>query len=176
MKKIIIAIIFTASIGFLAGCQNVSSKDIDMFFEQDLTKLSAPLKLTHPEAKITGLDVDFDGKKIKVELHGQDANQEFEMTVNPFTQEILKDKSEKLDREDKLETVAELPKFNSLKSLQELKTSLLNEKIALDAIESMELSRNLSQNIWEVQVKEKAKEINYFIDAQTGNVLGKEVD
>lgn len=176
MKRIMGSLVLLTSLVFLGGCQKVSKDEMSQFFDKDLLKLVENYTSVHGTAGLNSIDVDFDGKRIEMTIQGRDTEKEYEMIIEPLKNDVLKDKSEKLDREDKIENEATISDIKKLKSLKEMKSAFVAEKIDPEAIESMELGNELNKNVWEVQVYQGKKEMTYYFDGMTAELLQTEID
>ncbi|QIL46478.1 hypothetical protein G7081_05035 [Vagococcus coleopterorum] len=176
MKKLSLIVATFGMVGLLAACQKVSKEDVTRLFTQDLATYETTFHQANPEVKVSDIEIDFDGKAIKVAVKGQDAERDYETSMTYDGAKILKERSEKLDREDKQEAPEVLTNLKELATLTELESALKKEAVDIETIESMELGKELGQNIWEVQTKEGRQEFNYFFNAETAELIKKERD
>ncbi|MBO0471271.1 PepSY domain-containing protein [Enterococcus sp. DIV0242_7C1] len=131
----------------------------------------------YPNTAITSLDLDPSFGTYYYEIKGVDDSKEYEVKINAETGELKKEREETLDREDQngVEKANEALDLNNLKSMDDI------SKIAVDSFgegQAIEwsLERELSTTYWEVKVQSGNQEMSVKINAQTGDVLEKELD
>lgn len=131
----------------------------------------------YPNTAITSLDLDPSFGTYYYEIKGVDDSKEYEVKINAETGELKKEREETLDREDQngVEKANEALDLNNLKSMDDI------SKIAVDSFgegQAIEwsLERELSTTYWEVKVQSGNREMSVKINAQTGDVLEKELD
>ena len=131
----------------------------------------------YPNTAITSLDLDLSFGTYHYEIKGVDDSKEYEVKINAETADLTKERVETLDREDQ----NGVEKANEALDLNNLKTRDDISKIAVDSIgegQAVEwsLDRELTITYWEVKVQSGHQEISVKINAQTGDVLEKELE
>ncbi|GGC89440.1 PepSY domain-containing protein [Enterococcus wangshanyuanii] len=178
-------ITFDSSTGESSSTKNTASSSTAT---ADATKNQVQVKVTledavkayqeaYPNTAITSLDLDPSFGTYYYEIKGVDDSKEYEVKINAETGELKKEREETLDREDQngVEKANEALDLNNLKSMDDI------SKIAVDSFgegQAIEwsLERELSTTYWEVKVQSGNQEMSVKINAQTGDVLEKELD
>ncbi|EOH97073.1 hypothetical protein UAY_02805 [Enterococcus moraviensis ATCC BAA-383] len=203
-KKLIIGTVCLGFI--LAGCTSnnkslenneksqVSSEKLDQSTTNDSnTKVTESAKLSeikvtvdeaikayeeaYPNTTITSLDLDTSFGSYYYEIQGVDDTTEYEVKINATDKKLTKEREETLDREDQngVEKENEALDLKKLKSLEEV-SKIAQESVGQGEAFEWSLDRELSITYWEVKVRSGNDEVSVKINAQTGEVVEKEID
>lgn len=131
----------------------------------------------YPNTAITSLDLDTSFGSYYYEIQGVDDTKEYELKINAATAKSTKEREETLDREDQngIEKENEALDLKELKSLEEV-SKLAQESAGQGEAVEWSLDRELSITYWEVKVVSGKDEVSVKINAQTGDVIEKEIE
>lgn len=131
----------------------------------------------YPNTTITSLDLDTSFGSYYYEIQGVDDTTEYEVKINATDKKLTKEREETLDREDQngVEKENEALDLKKLKSLEEV-SKIAQESVGQGEAFEWSLDRELSITYWEVKVRSGNDEISVKINAQTGEVVEKEID
>lgn len=119
--------------------------------EVSLTDAVTIFQQAHPEASIHSVDLDSNSGKVKYEISGQDATNEYEMEIDATTKEVMKDKSEREnDQEGSLD-------FNKILSPVE----------AIELASNVEQANGYSLTGWSLEADDGIQKYN--IEFKNGN-------
>lgn len=131
----------------------------------------------YPHTAITSLDLDPSFGVYYYEIKGVDDSKEYEVKINAETGELKKEREETLDKDEqngveKKNEALDLKDIRSVDDVSKIAQDSLGEGTAIE----WSLERELSVTYWEVKVQTGNKEMTVKINAQTGDVLEKELD
>ncbi|ALS01861.1 lysis protein [Enterococcus silesiacus] len=131
----------------------------------------------YPNTAITSLDLDTSFGSYYYEIQGVDDSKEYEVKINAATAKLTKEREETLDREEQngVEKENKALDLKGLKSLEEA-SKIAQESAGQGEAVEWSLDRELSITYWEVKVRSGNDEISIKIDAQTGEVIEKEIE
>lgn len=131
----------------------------------------------YPNTTITSLDLDTSFGSYYYEIQGVDDTTEYEVKINATDKKLTKEREETLDREDQngVEKENEALDLKKLKSLEEV-SKIAQESVGQGEAFEWSLDRELSITYWEVKVRSGNDEVSVKINAQTGEVVEKEID
>lgn len=157
--------------------ENASSSSQSGNIKLTLEEAIKAYEEAYPNTSITSIDLDDSFGTYYFEITGVDDDKEYEVKINAETGELKKEREEALDRDEQNGVERE----NNALDLTDLKTLDEISKIAVDSVgqgEAIEwsLDRELSTTHWEVKVRSGNSETSVKINAQTGDVLEKELD
>lgn len=131
----------------------------------------------YPNTTITSLDLDTSFGSYYYEIEGVDDSKEYKVKINAATAKTTKEREETLDREDQNGVEKEKSALN-LKELQSLEevSKIAQESAGQGEAVEWSLDRELSITYWEVKVRSENAEVSIKINAQTGEVVEKEIE
>lgn len=126
---------------------------------------------------ITSVELENNRGKFVYHIKGVDDNKEYKLSIDAETKDILKDRSEKLDRDEQNGQKRKNDKL-AIKELLSVDkaTEIAEKEVGSGTATDWELDRELNQTYWEVQVKDGHKETTVKLDAKTGEILATEQD
>ncbi|MEG0286834.1 MAG: PepSY domain-containing protein [Vagococcus sp.] len=129
------------------------------------------------DSDITSIKLENERSGFVYKVEGVDDNNEYELKINAESKDTIKDKTEKLDKDEQAGVKREADKLDLTNVISLDKATEIAEKEAKSgkAVE-WELDRELSTTYWEVQIKDGNKEYKVKLDAKTGDVLQVEMD
>ena len=188
MPKIIYLGLTTVLLATLAGCQTQSQSTTSESAVASSTakqptalasiKVPVDEALTifekqYPQIKVTHLELETTLGQYFYEIEGLTSTDEVSLRINAKTKAVSDQQSEKLDADDQ-DTDDSL----DLKSLLSLKkvTAIAQKAVGSGQAISWELEKEVGITHWTVAVKHGRQTTDVQINAQTGEVLTKEVD
>lgn len=177
-KKIATGIACIASIGLLAACDNDATAGIsDKTFKVSLNEAVQVFKDKHPNAVITSINFDKDFGVYKYDIEGVDDSKEYEINVDATSKEI-KEKEEKLDREDangqkKKNEALDLAKIITPQEAMKAALTEMNNKGS--AVE-WSMAQELQNTYYSIQMKDGRNETEVNVSAVDGKILSVEAD
>lgn len=152
------------------GSEEVDLKtaDIDMTIEDAVNNFNN----THADAQLTNVGLDYDNGKYIFSVDGFDDTNEYEMDFDAETKEVLNDKSEKLDSEDKYEVETDVITIdNNIQPMDAMEAAVAERN---GTVESYEVDSDFGQIVYDVTVKDGNTEAEVRINAVDGSVVGVE--
>lgn len=201
MKKTLLAGITFVLLGVMVGCgnktvqqptsesknetTNVSTTDSQVSEKTKVEKVktidvSDAIKIyqeKHPKTDITSVELESERSGLVYKIEGVDDETEYDLTINASSKEILRDKSEKLDKEDRAGVKRKQDKLDlkDIISIDEA-TTIAEKETGFGTAQEWSLNKDLSTTYWEVKGVEGRKEAQIKIDAKSGEVLEFELD
>ena len=131
----------------------------------------------YPETVLTSLELDTSFGEYRYELKGVDDSKEYQLKVHAQTGAITKEREEVLDQEDQ-KGVAKEQEALDLKGLKDLNeiTQIAVTAIGQGNAVEWSLERELATTYWEVTIHSGNQDASVKINAQTGEVIEKEID
>lgn len=142
----------------------ITPADLDISLEDAVTEFQS----RYPEAQITDIEIDDNNGGWEYDIAGFDANNEYEITVDGTSGDVLEVEAEAEDRSD--DDVLNLEGIISVQEAIDIAT-----EEGLNGVESMELERDDDFNrvtYWNIESQGNDLEIQ--INAETGEVLSVE--
>ncbi|WP_369900015.1 PepSY domain-containing protein [Bacillus manliponensis] len=177
-KTIITGMTCLASVGLLAACDNDAAADISKeTYKISVHEAIEIFEEKHPNAAITSINFDKDFGKYRYDIEGVDDSKEYEISVDATSKDI-KEKEEKLDREDangqkKRNEALNLEKI--ITPQEAMQAALIEMNNKGNAVEwSME--QELQNTYYSVQVKDGRTETEVNVSAADGKILSVEAD
>lgn len=142
-----------------------------------LAEVISIYQTNYPDSDITSIDLDDSFNEWYYKVEGVNDTTEFELRINAATKEVVKEKEEKLDREDANGVKRNNDKLDleNLVPLEEI-TAVAEKEASAGTATDWELDRELTTTYWKVTVKDGNKETEVKIDAKTKAVLEVELD
>ncbi len=130
-----------------------------------------------PNTDISSIQLEKERTGFVYQVEGLDDDNEYELKINGETKEIIRDKTEKLDRDEKGGIKRESERLDLSEMITLDKATEIAEKEAGSgqAVE-WDLDKELGTTYWEVKVRDGKKETQVKLDAKTGDVLEVELD
>lgn len=205
MKKIILLSSVVLSLGVFAGCSSqnidsgkttkssssqvsdssnaVSSSTSESSTSEPVYKVSLSdaietYKETYPNTDIISISLDTSFGQTVYDIEGIDDNKEYSLKINTDTKEIKKEREENLDRDEKDGVKRRENKLDltNLKDMKEIFDIALKEA-GSGKIDDWEIKEDMGVTYWEVSIKDgMTKEIEYKINAQTGEIIETDID
>lgn len=135
-------------------------------------------KENYPDTDITSISLDTSLGKSFYSIEGVDDNKEYELKINTDTKEVKKDREESLDRDEKNGVKRKENKLNlaDMKDMSEIFDIAVKEA-GFGKVVDWEIKEKLGVTYWEVSVEEgMTKEVDYKINAQTGEIIETDAD
>lgn len=131
----------------------------------------------YPNTSITSLDLDPSFGIYYYEIKGVDDSKEYEFKINAETGELKKEREETLDQDEQngVEKKNEALELKGILSIEDV-SKIAEDSVGEGTANEWSLERDLSLTYWEVKVQTGNKEMTVKINAQTGDVLEKELD
>nr|WP_086278424.1 MULTISPECIES: PepSY domain-containing protein [unclassified Enterococcus] len=131
----------------------------------------------YPNTSITSLDLDPSFGIYYYEIKGVDDSKEYEVKINAETGELKKEREETLDQDEQngVEKKNEALELKGILSIEDV-SKIAEDSVGEGTANEWALERDLSLTYWEVKVQTGNKEMTVKINAQTGDVLEKELD
>lgn len=131
----------------------------------------------YPNTSITSLDLDPSFGIYYYEIKGVDDSKEYEVKINAETGELKKEREETLDQDEQngVEKKNEALELKDILSIEDV-SKIAEDSVGEGTANEWSLERDLSLTYWEVKVQTGNKEMTVKINAQTGDVLEKELD
>lgn len=131
----------------------------------------------YPNTSITSLDLDPSFGIYYYEIKGVDDSKEYEVKINAETGELKKEREETLDQDEQngVEKKNEALELKDILSIEDV-SKIAEDSVGEGTANEWSLERDLSLTYWEVKVQTSNKEITVKINAQTGDILEKELD
>lgn len=131
----------------------------------------------YPNTSITSLDLDPSFGIYYYEIKGVDDSKEYEVKINAETGELKKEREETLDQDEQngVEKKNEALELKDILSIEDV-SKIAEDSVGEGTANEWSLERDLSLTYWEVKVQTGNKEMTLKINAQTGDVLEKELD
>lgn len=131
----------------------------------------------YPNTSITSLDLDPSFGIYYYEIKGVDDSKEYEVKINAETGELKKEREETLDQDEQngVEKKNEALELKGILSIEDV-SKIAEDSVGEGTANEWSLERDLSLTYWEVKVQTGNKEMTVKINAQTGDVLEKELD
>ncbi|WP_375178639.1 PepSY domain-containing protein [Enterococcus rotai] len=131
----------------------------------------------YPNTSITSLDLDPSFGIYYYEVKGVDDSKEYEVKINAETGELKKEREETLDQDEQngVEKKNEALELKDILSIEDV-SKIAEDSVGEGTANEWSLERDLSLTYWEVKVQTSNKEITVKINAQTGDILEKELD
>lgn len=131
----------------------------------------------YPNTSITSLDLDPSFGIYYYEIKGVDDSKEYEVKINAETGELKKEREETLDQDEQngVEKKNEALELKGILSIEDV-SKIAEDSVGEGTANEWSLERDLSLTYWEVKVQTSNKEITVKINAQTGDILEKELD
>lgn len=205
MKKIILLSSVVLSLGVFAGCSSqnidsgkttkssssqvsdssnaVSSSTSESSTSEPVYKVSLSdaietYKETYPNTDIISISLGTSFGQTVYDIEGIDDNKEYSLKINTDTKEIKKEREENLDRDEKDGVKRRENKLDltNLKDMKEIFDIALKEA-GSGKIDDWEIKEDMGVTYWEVSIKDgMTKEIEYKINAQTGEIIETDID
>lgn len=205
MKKIILLSSVVLSLGVFAGCSSqnidsgkttkssssqvsassnaVSSSTSESSTSEPVYKVSLSdaietYKETYPNTDIISISLDTSFGQTVYDIEGIDDNKEYSLKINTDTKEIKKEREENLDRDEKDGVKRRENKLDltNLKDMKEIFDIALKEA-GSGKIDDWEIKEDMGVTYWEVSIKDgMTKEIEYKVNAQTGEIIETDID
>ncbi|MDT2839963.1 PepSY domain-containing protein [Vagococcus carniphilus] len=196
MKKTLLAGITFVLLGVMVGCGNktvqqptsesknettdsqVSEKTkVEKVKTVDVSDAIKIYQEKHPKTDITSVELESERSGLVYKIEGVDDETEYDLTINASSKEILRDKSEKLDKEDRAGVKRKQEKLDlkDIISIDEA-TTIAEKENGFGTAQEWSLDKDLSTTYWEVKGVEGRKEAQIKIDAKSGEVLEFELD
>lgn len=188
MSKVIYLGLTTVLLATLAGCQTqsqpttsesaVSKSTVKKATALQSIKVTTDEALTvfqkkHPQVKVTHLELENTLGQYFYEIEGLTSTHEVSLKLNAKTKVISDQQSEKLEMDEQdTDDALNLKKLLSLKKV----TSIAQKAVGNGQAISWELAKEVGVTHWTVAVKQGRQTTDVQINAQTGEVLTKEVD
>ena len=130
-----------------------------------------------PNTDITSIQLEKEMTGFVYQVEGVDDDNEYEMKINAETLDTVKDRTEKLDRDEQggIKREADKLDLSGIISLDEA-TQLAEKKSGAGQAVEWDLDRELGTTYWEVTIQDGNKETQIKLDAKTGDVLQVELD
>lgn len=177
-KKIVTGIVCLAGVGLLASCDNDATADISKeTFKISLNEAVEIFEEKHPNAAITSINFDKDFGEYRYDIEGVDNSKEYEISVDA-TSKDLKEKEEKLDREDangQKERNEALNLEKIISPQEAMKAALAEMNNKGNAVE-WSIEQELQNTYYSVQVKDGRTETEVNVSATDGKILSVETD
>lgn len=131
----------------------------------------------YPNTSITSLDLDPSFGIYYYEIKGVDDSKEYEVKINAETGELKKEREETLDQDEQngVEKKNEALELKGILSIEDV-SKIAEDSVGEGTANEWSLERDLALTYWEVKVQTGNKEMTVKINAQTGDVLEKELD
>lgn len=131
----------------------------------------------YPNTSITSLDLDPSFGIYYYEVKGVDDSKEYEVKINAETGELKKEREETLDQDEQngVEKKNEALELKDILSIEDV-SKIAEDSVGEGTANEWSLERDLSLTYWEVKVQTSNKEITVKINAQTGDILEKELE
>lgn len=130
---------------------------------------------SYPKTTITSLDLDTSWGSYYYEIQGVDESKEYTIKINATTAKATKEREEALDHEDQNSVENKALNLTALKPLEEV-SKIAQEAAGQGEAVEWSLDQELSITYWEVKVHSGNTEIAIKINAQTGEVIAKEIE
>lgn len=130
----------------------------------------------YPETTITSIDLEQLFDRYYYEINGRDLKKEYGIRIQTKTKQLKKLRRERLDVEEQNEAKQseESLDLSHLKELQEI-TQIAQQASNGKAVE-WHLDKEMNQTYWDVTVEHKGKNTEVEVNAQTGKILGTELE
>lgn len=130
----------------------------------------------YPETTITSIDLEQLFDRYYYEINGRDLKKEYGIRIQTKTKQLKKLRRERLDVEEQNEAKQseESLDLSNLKELQEI-TQIAQQASNGKAVE-WHLDKEMNQTYWDVTVEHKGKNTEVEVNAQTGKILGTELE
>lgn len=205
MKKIILLSSVVLSLGVFAGCSSqnldsgkttkssssqvsassnaVSSSTSESSASEPVYKVSLSdaietYKETYPNTDIISISLDTSFGQTIYDIEGIDDNKEYSLKINTDTKEIKKEREENLDRDEKDGVKRKENKLDltNLIDMNEIFDIALKEA-GSGKIDDWEIKEDMGVTYWDISIKTGlTKEIEYKINAQTGEIVETDAD
>ncbi|UUV99420.1 PepSY domain-containing protein [Vagococcus luciliae] len=205
MKKIILLSSVVLSLGVFAGCSSqntdsgkttkssssqvsassnsVSSSTSESSASETVYKVSLSdaietYKETYPNTDIISISLDTSFGQTVYDIEGIDDNKEYSIKINTDTKELKKEREENLDRDERNGIKRRENKLDltNLKDMKEIFDIALKEA-GSGKIDDWEIKEDMGVTYWDVSIKDgMTKEIEYKINAQTGEIIETDAD
>ena len=153
---------------------NTDSKQVKI---ASIDEVVAIYEKQFPNTDITSIQLEKERSGFVYQIEGVDDDNEYELKINAETLDTVKDKTEKLDRDEQggIKREADKLDLSGIISLDEA-TQLAEKKAGIGQAVEWDLDRELSTTYWEVTIQDGNKESQIKLDAKTGDVLQVELD
>lgn len=131
----------------------------------------------YPETTITSIDLERSFGRYYYEINGRDLKKEYGVRIQTKTKQLKKLRTERLDVEEQNEAKRseESLDLSHLKELQEI-TQIAQRQASNGKAVEWHLDKEMDQTYWDVTVEHNGKNTEVKVDAQTGKVLGTELE
>lgn len=131
----------------------------------------------YPDTDITSLELERSRTEFIYQVEGVDNDKEYELKIKAETKEIIKNKEEKLEQDERkgVKRKSDSLDLNEILSLEEVTAIAQNEVATEEAIE-WDLDKTLNVTYWEITFKQGSHETKVKVDAKSGEVLETEQD
>ncbi len=189
MKKTMILGLSLLGLGVFTGCTTQTDKTTD---NSDTTKTTevakdkevdvmsvkdavAKYNETYPDTKVISVKLDKSAKTYTYKVKGVGEDAEYSVKIDGVTREIVKEDTEKLDKDDEHKAKAEALDLSKAISINEA-TKIAEKEVGKGSAHEWKLKKESQTGamVWKVEVKDGRKEIDVKINAETGDILGTE--
>lgn len=155
-----------------------SSTSGETVYNVSLTEAIDTYKENYPDTDITSISLDTSLGNSFYSIEGVDDDKEYELKINTDTKEVKKEREENLDRDEKNGVKRKENKLDltNLKDMKDIFDIALNEA-GSGKVDDWEIKEDMGVTYWEVSIKDgMTKEIEYKINAQTGEIIETDAD
>lgn len=155
-----------------------TDKKVDLESMMSVETVIEAFQKAHEGVDITDIELEESRGSYVFKVDGVDDDNDYEMTFDASTKEVMQDKSKKLDRDEQggVKRNEDKVDVSNLMSLQEV-TDIAEKESGITSAISWKLEQDLGTTYWEITLKEGlTKEVEVKVNAQTGEVLKVEKD
>lgn len=155
-----------------------TSTSLETVYNVSLADAIEAYKETYPDTDITSIGLDTSLGQSYYAIEGIDDNTEYSIKINTDTKDVKKEREENLDRDERNGVKRRENKLDltNLKDMKEIFDIALKEA-GSGKIDDWEIKEDMGVTYWNVSIKDgMTKEIEYKINAQTGEIVETDAD
>ena len=185
MKKYLVNVGLTLfSVGLLSGCASQSqtssanSQQVSLTdnLKLDLNEAISIYQKKYPKTDITSIELEKSLNRRIYRIEGVDDHSEYQININTSNQEIIHQRSDKLDADEQNgEKRTDRINLDDLMGIKKI-ARIAENQVKNGKATEFSLEQDMGVTYWEVNVERGSVEKEIKIDAQTGKVLKIESD
>ncbi|EUJ52548.1 PepSY domain-containing protein [Listeria fleischmannii] len=126
------------------------------------------------EADLTSVKLEYENGKAVYKIEGADNMKDYEMVFDADSKEVLEDKAESMDADDKNDVQNDKINMTGIISMDEAMQKATAESDG--AVTSIELERSFNDTVYSVSIENGTNESDVTVNAKDGSVMNVEND
>lgn len=126
------------------------------------------------EADLTSVKLEYENGKTVYKIEGADNMKDYEMVFDADSKEVLEDKAESMDADDKNDVQNDKINMTGIISMDEAMQKATAESDG--AVTSIELERSFNDTVYSVSIENGTNESDVTVNAKDGSVMNVEND